>query len=93
VPALRGWEARSPFIEQVGPISFHHFDFYTQCLAKLERNHATDREDVASMVRDGLVIPKRLLALYDEAENELRERYPAVHPPALRARVEAFALQ
>lgn len=45
------------------------------------------------MVRDGLVIPKRLLALYDDAENELRERYPAVHPPALRARVEAFALQ
>jgi hypothetical protein len=93
VPALRGWEARSPFIEQAGPISFHHFDFYTQCLAKLERNHATDREDVASMVRDGLVVPKRLLALYDEAENELRERYPAIHPPALRARVEAFALQ
>src|ERR1043165_9399873 len=80
VPALRGWEDRSPFIEQVGPISFHHFDFYTQCLSKLERAHQTDLDDVAAMVRDGLVNPKRLLALYDEAEPDLR-RYPVIHPP------------
>ena len=92
VPALRGWEDRSPFIEQVGPISFHHFDFYTQCLSKLERAHQTDLDDVAAMVRDGLVNPKRLLALYNEAEPDLR-RYAAVHAPTLRARVEAFALQ
>src|ERR1051326_2095805 len=29
VRALHGWEERSPFIAQVGPISFYHFDFYT----------------------------------------------------------------
>lgn len=92
VPALRGWDERSPFIEQVGPISFHHFDFYTQCLSKLERDHKTDRADVAAMVHDGLVDPKRLLELYNEAEPRLN-RYVAIHPPALRARVEAFALQ
>jgi predicted nucleotidyltransferase len=92
VPALRGWEERSRFIEQIGPISFHHYDFYTQCLAKLERDHETDRADVGSMVREGLVDPKHLLSLYREAEPELA-RYPAIHPPALRARVEAFALQ
>jgi len=92
VPALRGWEERSPFIEQVGSISFHHFDFYTQCLSKLERDHETDRRDVAAMLRDRLVDPKKLLALYDEAEPELR-RYAAIHQPTLRARVEAFALQ
>lgn len=92
VPALTGWEDRSPFIQRVGSVSFHHFDFYTQCLSKLERAHRKDLDDVAAMVRDGLVDPKRLLALYDEAEHQLY-RYPAIHPPALRARVEAFALQ
>ena len=47
---------------------------------------------IAAMVRDGLVEPKRLLALYREIEPELC-RYPVVDPPTLRAAVEAFALQ
>src|SRR2546423_1834212 len=39
VPALPGWETRSPFIALEGRISFHHYDFYTQALSKLERSH------------------------------------------------------
>src|ERR1700694_5099990 len=37
VPPLHGWEERSAFIVREGAISFHHFDFYTQALSKLER--------------------------------------------------------
>jgi len=90
VPPLRGWEDRSPFITREGVISFHNFDFYTQALSKLERGHHKDLLDVASMVRDRLVVPSRLLTLFEEVEDQLY-RYPDLDPPALRAVVERFA--
>jgi hypothetical protein len=90
VPSLPGWEERSAFITREGAISFHHFDFYTQALSKLERAHHKDLLDVDSMVRDGLVDPKRLFALFEEVEPSLY-RYPAVDPPTLRAAVERLA--
>src|SRR5207248_3547949 len=66
VPPLPAWEERSAFIAREGLISFHHFDFYTQALSKLERGHRKDLLDVDSMVADGLVEPKRLRALFEE---------------------------
>jgi hypothetical protein len=90
VPPLSGWEERSPFIAREGTISFHHFDFYTQALSKLERAHHKDLLDVDSMIRDGLVDPKRLLSLFEEVEPELY-RYPAIDPPTLRRALERLA--
>jgi hypothetical protein len=87
VPPMPGWETRSPFIALEGPISFHHFDFYTQALSKLERSHRKDLIDVDSMIRDGLVDPDRLRALFEEVAESLY-RYPAVHPASLRTAVE-----
>src|SRR5438034_3541301 len=66
VPPLPGWEERSPFIAQEGPLAFHHFDFYTQALAKIERSHRKDLDDVESMIRQRLVDAKRLLELFKE---------------------------
>ena len=48
IPEVPGWEARSPFVAQEGRISFHHYDLYAQALAKLERSHQQDIEDVGS---------------------------------------------
>jgi hypothetical protein len=87
VPPLPGWETRSPFIALEGPISFHHYDFYSQALSKLERAHRKDLLDVSSMIRDGLVDPDRLRALFAEV-SDLLYRYPAVDPHSLRAAVE-----
>lgn len=87
VPPLPGWETRSPFIALEGPISFHHYDFYSQAFSKLERSHRKDLLDVSAMIRDGLVDPERLKALFEEVE-DLLYRYPAVDPRSLRAAVE-----
>jgi len=87
VPPLPGWETRSPFIALEGPISFHHYDFYSQALSKLERSHRKDLLDVSTMIRDGLVDPERLRALFEEVE-DLLYRYPAVDPRSLRAAVQ-----
>ncbi|HEV7571325.1 MAG TPA: DUF6036 family nucleotidyltransferase [Thermoanaerobaculia bacterium] len=90
VPALPGWEDRSPFITREGVIDFHHFDFYTQALSKIERAHRKDLLDVDSMIGNGFVQPKRLLSLFEEVADALY-RYPALNPPTLRAAVERLA--
>jgi Nucleotidyltransferase of unknown function (DUF6036) len=55
VPVREGWEDRSPFIAQEGPLTFCHFDLYAQALAKIERGHAQDEGDVREMFDRGLV--------------------------------------
>jgi len=77
IPELPGWKDRSPFIAREGLVSFHHYDFYSQALAKIERGHAQDRSDVENMLRTGLVDPTRLRDLFHQIESRL-DRYPAI---------------
>ncbi|HUE87170.1 MAG TPA: DUF6036 family nucleotidyltransferase [Vicinamibacterales bacterium] len=86
IPPLPGWRDRSPFITREGLIDFHHYDFYAQALAKIERGHARDENDVAKMVETGLVEPARLLGFFDAIEAELY-RYPAIDPASFRRAV------
>jgi hypothetical protein len=88
IPELSGWRERSPWISDEGSLSFHHYDFYAQALAKLERSHAHDLEDVREMLARQLVEPARALALFSEIE-PLLYKYPAVDGKAFRARVES----
>lgn len=81
-----GWEERSRFIAREGRLSFHHYDFYAQALAKIERNHDIDRKDVKSMIDSGLVEPVKLLALFNAIEPELY-RYPSINPVRFAERV------
>jgi len=89
IPELPGWRDRSPFIAREGALSFHHYDFYSQCLAKLERAHRKDLDDAARMVADGLVEPETLRELFDAIGPQLY-RYPTINPPTFRAAVQAF---
>lgn len=89
IPELPGWQDRSPFIVRERTLSYHHYDFYSQCLAKIERGHKVDRIDAQQMVDSGLVDPSRLRELFDFIEPGLK-RYPAIHPPAFRRAVESF---
>lgn len=77
-------------IGREGRLTFFHVDPYAQVLAKLERGHVKDLEDVQAMLDLGLVERVRLLELYDAIEPELY-RYPAVDPQTFRAAVEEFA--
>ena len=91
IPVPAGWEDRSVFAAREGRLSFYHFDPYAQALAKIERGHAQDLEDVHALVERGLVDPTRALAYLDEVEDELY-RYPAVDAASFRERVEAAFL-
>ncbi|MBI4521468.1 MAG: hypothetical protein HY701_11570 [Gemmatimonadetes bacterium] len=87
IPVPAGWEDRSPFVAQEGPIAFCHFDLYAQALAKVERGHAQDVEDVREMIARRLVDPARALEYFARVESDLY-RFPAVDIPTFRKAVE-----
>lgn len=89
IPELPGWRDRSPFIAREGNLFFHHYDFYSQALAKLERRHARDLQDVQQMRARGLVDPARVQEFFAAIEPQLY-RYPAIDPRAFRAAVEEW---
>jgi len=61
-----------------------YFDFYTQALSKVERDHAKDRLDVGEMIKTGLVEPVRLLSLFDQLGSADLDRYPSIEPVSIR---------
>ena len=83
IPVHHGWEDRSPFVAQVERIAFYHFDLYAQALAKIERSHRQDVEDVREMIARGLVEPARAWQ-YFEAIEPAMYRYPALDPKSFR---------
>lgn len=87
IPPLPGWEGRSRFIGREGRLSFFHYDLDAQALAKIERGHVQDLEDVRHMVQAGLVEPEELLLRFEQIEGEIH-RYPAIDPPSFRRAVE-----
>lgn len=90
IPVPAGWEARSMLVAREGRLTYFHFDLLAQALAKLERAHAQDLEDVAAILERGLVDPEEALAAFEQIEPELY-RFPAIDPRSFRARVqEAF---
>ena len=89
IPELPGWQERSPLIRREGNAAFHHYDFYAQALAKLERGHAQDLDDVMAMARRGLIDRASLERHFAAIEPDLF-RYPAVDPASFRRAVEDF---
>ena len=87
IPELPGWEQRGRFIGREGKVSFYHYDFYAQALAKIERGHAQDLGDVGEMFRHDLLDPQLLQSLFEQIEPVLY-RFPAVDPVAFRRAVE-----
>jgi hypothetical protein len=89
IPVTEDWRERSQPIARIGPVEFFHYDFSLQALAKLERGHAQDLEDVASFVRGGHVSPAELQRQFAQIEPKLL-RYPAVDPQQFKKKVEEF---
>jgi hypothetical protein len=92
IPALPGWEDRSQFVRQEGKLTFLHYDFYAQALAKIERAHESDLRDANEMARSELIDPERLLEFFDQIEDDI-QKYPALNAASFRRAVELFVSQ
>jgi hypothetical protein len=88
IPELPGWRERSPFVLREGSVTVHHFDLYSQALAKIERGFEQDLRDARTMIDRGLVEPEHLRELYEAVESELY-RYPAIDAAAFRQKLSA----
>jgi hypothetical protein len=84
-----GWRERSLFAGREGRLSFRHFDPYSQALAKLERGHSQDVDDVRAMLERGLIEMPQIRSSFSEIEPELF-RFPAIDPSDFRQSVDAF---
>lgn len=90
IPVPARWEERSPWEATEGRLTVRHFDLTAQAVAKIERGHARDLEDVQAMLDRRLVTREALLTFLADIEAELY-RFPAVDPRSLRRAVEAVA--
>jgi hypothetical protein len=89
IPELPGWRDRSLFVRQEGSLTFLHYDFYAQALAKIERAHELDIQDVNELIRKNLIEPQRLLQFFSEIEGQFY-KYPAIDPAGFRSAVQAI---
>jgi len=87
IPVPPGWEDRSVFVAREGRLNYYHFDLLAQTLAKLERAHSQDLEDVAAMLDRHLIDSASALAYFARIEPELY-RFPAIDPVSFGRRVE-----
>jgi hypothetical protein len=89
LPQLPGWRDRSVFIKRVGEISFYHYDFTAQALAKLSRGYDRDISDVQAMYDQKLFSLEKLGECFEAIEAELI-RFPSLNPELLRNKVAQF---
>lgn len=87
IPVPAGWEERSPVIVRIGQVTYRHYDFAAQALAKLERGHTRDLADVAAMASRGLVDPFEIRRQFALMEEDLY-RFPAIDPASFRRAVD-----
>jgi hypothetical protein len=88
IPVPAGWEGRSPLISRIGRVTFRHYDFGAQALAKIERGHGRDLADVEAMLDRGLISGAEVRAMYARMEPELY-RFPAIDAASFRRAVDA----
>jgi hypothetical protein len=89
LPPLPGWRDRSVFIAKHGEISFFHYDFTAQALAKLSRGYNRDLEDVRAMYAQKLFNIEQLRGCLIAIAPDLI-RFPALNPDILKNKVEKF---
>ncbi len=89
IPILPGWRERCLFIARHGSLNFYHYDPFSQALAKIERGHARDVNDVAAMIERGMIDRENLWRLFETIEPGLI-RFPAIAPAVFRASVLAI---
>lgn len=87
IPPLPGWEERSIFIENQGPLHFFHYDLYAQALSKIERGHVQDQKDVQEMLSRKLIDGKKLFQFFESIRSQMM-RYPAIDPEEFEKKVK-----
>jgi hypothetical protein len=87
IPVAPGWEDRSPVIARIDRVTYRHYDFCAQALAKIERGYGRDLADVQAMLAHGLISGAQVRDQFARTEGELY-RFPAIDPASFRRAVD-----
>lgn len=87
IPVPPGQADRATYVRRDGRLTTYHYDLYAQALAKVERGHRQDVEDVERLLAAGLVQAPHALAYFERLAPDLF-RYPALDAAAFRAAVQ-----
>lgn len=90
-PALPDWEKRSSYIQTFGKAHYYHYDFYSQALVKMIRNHVRDRQDVEKMLESNRVKIDSLLSLVTSVEQDFL-KYPRLDYRNVLKKINAWKL-
>ncbi|HEY6219526.1 MAG TPA: DUF6036 family nucleotidyltransferase [Gemmatimonadaceae bacterium] len=86
IPIPPGWEDRGVFIERIGQAEFYHFDLLGQALAKVQRGHQQDLDDVQAMLDRGLITAADARDYFARIEG-LLYRFPSIDPKSFQQAV------
>jgi hypothetical protein len=89
IPAPPQWQELAAHVTRIGEISFFHYDFAMQALAKIERGFSHDLTDATALVSKGHVSIKQLRERFTQIEPHLI-RYPAIDAHRFALKVEQF---
>lgn len=89
IPELPGWRERSIFIKTCGKVSFHHYDFYSQALSKIERGHQRDMSDVQNMLNNELINLEQLQSHFTQIEDKIY-KYVSLNKESFKEAVQDF---
>jgi len=92
IPVPADWKEKSLFIETINKVSFYHFDIASQALAKIERGHTQDLEDVRSYLTRGIISAEQITERFTEAL-PMTIRYPAIDARQFGDKVTEFLLE
>ena len=86
IPELPGWRDRSEYIITEGKVTFYHFDFYSQALSKIERDHPNDVIDVQGMMDMKLITKARIWELFEDVKDRFF-KYPNINVEELESKL------
>jgi hypothetical protein len=89
IPTPSDWRNLAVPITTIGGLSFSHYDFVMQALAKIERGFAKDIDDVTALVRRGFVSVDDIRKRFRDIEPNVL-RYPGIDSNSFSLKVEAF---
>lgn len=93
VPLLKGSADRHLLICKIGPVSFYHFDPYTQLLSKIVRGFQRDIEDARRFLRSELIDAETFRVLVRAIPDSAYAKYPSLSRVGVESAVRDFLNQ
>lgn len=89
IPTPENWRTQSIAIDQIERVRFFHYDLCSQALAKIERGHDQDLDDVTALIQRGHVSSDQIRQTFAAVKSRII-RYPALDQREFEQKIEEF---